>query len=117
MIVSHQSQIFKVVEGKKTKFEVQWNLHGDKAVKKSRAQSERLDGYLDGFTDGVLIALGISSKNVYQKFSSQVVVRNLERETAIRLAGIIGELYRPINHQKFNICTLREQGRTCHIQI
>lgn len=98
----------------KARYAVQWDLHGDKAVNESRAQSERLDGYLDGFTDGVLIALGISGENVYKKSSSQVVVRNLGRETAIRLARIIGELYRPINYQKIGICTIREQGRTCH---
>lgn len=114
MIVQHQSKISKVVKRMKTRYAVLWDLHGDKAVNKSRAQSERLDGYLDGFTDGVLIALGISSENVYQRFSSQVIVRNLGRDSAIRLARIIGELYRPINYQKVGICTIREQGSTCH---
>jgi hypothetical protein len=106
--------VVEVIEGKKARFEVRWEFHND-TVQRTRAQSERLDGYLDGFADGVLVVLGISSDCVYQKFRSQVVVRNLEKEKAIRLADIIGELYRPLSRKNGRVY-IKRQGLTSHFR-
>jgi hypothetical protein len=110
----HQSKVVQVIEAKKARFEVRWEFHND-TVQRARAQSERLDGYLDGFADGVLIALEIPSGCVYQKFRSHVVVRNLGKEKAIRLANIIGELYRPLSRKNGGVY-LKRQGLTPHFR-
>lgn len=96
MLVDIEFVSVKKMSGALGKFEVHWNNHAVLRMQSIINQSQMLDGYIDGFTDGVLIALGIDKGDIYRRSRSQGTVINLHQATAFRLAKSIDKLYGPL---------------------
>lgn len=83
-----------IIEVKKngSKFEVHWDYQHAPETQVLRTQCDRLDGFIDG----VLVALDIPSKNAVCAVALTGMVKRLEESTAIKLANILTDLLHPL---------------------
>ena len=83
-----------IIEVKKNgaKFEVHWDYQHAPETQVLRTQRDRLDGFIDG----VLVALDIPSKNAVCAVALTGVVKRLEESTTIKLAKILTDLLHPL---------------------
>lgn len=84
------------IKMKGSAFEVHWDFRSAPDTLTIRTECERLDGYIDGFMDGVLATLEIPLKDIYLMGCSKGAIKELDQQLAIKLASILAKLFLPL---------------------
>lgn len=77
------------------RFEVSWDYQSAPDGMARLTQCERLDGYVDGFIDGLLAVLEVPARNIHRSSSSKCIISDLEGHTALKFEKILNELFQP----------------------
>ena len=77
------------------RFEICWDYQSAPEGMARLTQCERLDGYVDGFIDGLLAVLEVPAKNIHRSSSSKCIISDLEGHTALKLEKLLNGLFQP----------------------
>lgn len=93
-----QPELPKQIEIRKVggSFEVHWDYQKTQNTLAQRTRCERLDGYIDGFIDGALVALEIPAADIHRTCSSKGSVVAIQSRTAAKLAKALAEIFHPL---------------------
>ncbi|MFL1493557.1 hypothetical protein [Pseudomonas antarctica] len=102
-------------------FEVHWDYQKNQNTLAQRARCERLDGYIDGFIDGALVALEIPGPNIHRVCSSKGSVVGVQIIAAVKLAKILADIFFPLETdepKKTQVSAKRRylKGRAVHLE-
>ncbi|WP_343177859.1 hypothetical protein [Pseudomonas sp. 4810-S13] len=118
-----QPELPKQIEIRKVggSFEVHWDYQKTQNTLAQRTRCERLDGYIDGFIDGTLVALEIPASNVHRACSSKGSVVGIQSRSAAKLGKAISEIFHPLvtaEQKKFRVSArLRYlKARAAHLE-
>ncbi|MBM9486995.1 hypothetical protein JBE38_13775 [Pseudomonas sp. ICBG1301] len=74
-------------------FEVHWDFRNAPDTLTLRTECERLDGFINGFIDGALVALEIPLEHICLTGSSKGTVKELDQNLANKVASIVENLF------------------------
>ncbi|OAE13586.1 hypothetical protein AZH11_02805, partial [Pseudomonas simiae] len=73
-----------------------WDFRSAPDTLTLRTECERLDGFIDGFMDGALVALEIPLKDIYLMGCSKGAIKELDQKLAIKVASLLAKLFLPL---------------------